>query len=304
MRSQQSGILQRWLPQIALVVLTMIWGVTWVIVKQGLSMAPPFAFAAERCFFGAIAVGVILKLMGKPIRLRGLGPTMGIAFAQVSCFMAFQSWALTEGGAGKTAVLIFTMPIWTLLMAWPILGERVRGTQWLAAASTLGGLLLIIKPWNFDGGLFGKFLGVMAAMSWAVGTIIVKRYRSQLPEDLLELTFWQMILGSVPLIVLATIVPERATQWSLQYVGILAFVSVISLSFCWLLWMYILDRLPAWEAGLSVLGTPVVAILSSRWIMDESFSLIEISGILLIACGLALLSFLGWLASRRGDAMT
>jgi drug/metabolite transporter (DMT)-like permease len=49
--------------------------------------------------------------------------------------MIFQTWALVEGGPGKTAVLIFTMPIWTLLLAWPILGERVRGKQWLAAAA-------------------------------------------------------------------------------------------------------------------------------------------------------------------------
>jgi drug/metabolite transporter (DMT)-like permease len=242
---------------------------------------------------------LVLKLSGRPIKLVAPGPTIAIALSQVTGFMLFQSWALMEGGAGKTAVLIFTMPIWTLIMSWPILGERIRGSQWLAAASTLCGLTLIIEPWNMHSGLFGNFLGVMAALSWAVGTILIKRYRAQLPTDLLALTFWQMLLGAIPLTILAVLVPERATQWVPQFIGILAFVSVVSLAGCWLLWLYILNRLPAWEASLSVLGTPVVAILSSRLIMGEAFKPIKIAGIVLIASGLALLSLLGWLASRR-----
>ncbi len=56
--------------------------------------------------------------------------------------------------------------------------------------------------------------------------------------------------------------------------------------------------MPAWEASLSVLGTPVVAILSSRFTLGESFAASEIAGILLIGAGLALLSLFGWLASR------
>lgn len=291
--------LRHWLPLLALIALTLIWGLTWVIAKQGLRYAPPLSFAAERCFFGALALLLTLKLTGRSIKLVAPLPTMVIALFQVSGFMAFQSWALMEGGAGKTAVLIFTMPIWTLLMAWPILGERIRGNQWLAAASTLTGLLLIIEPWNMQSGLFGKSLGVAAALCWSIGTILVKRFRAQLQTDLLVLTTWQIVLGTVPLVILAWVVPQPATQWTPQFVGILAFTSIASLSLCWLLWFYILSRLPAWEAGLSVLGTPVVAILSSRFILGEDFRATEIAGIVLIASGLALLSFLGWLASRR-----
>ena len=68
---------------------------------------------------------------------------------------------------------------------------------------------------------------------------------------------------------------------------------------CWWLWIYLLDRVPAWEASLSVLGTPVIAILSSRLTFGEQFKATEIGGILLIGSGLALLSLLGWAASRR-----
>jgi len=290
---------RHWLPALALVVLSLTWGYTWVIAKQGLAYAPPFAFAAERCLGGALSLLIVLKLLGRPLKLVAPWQTLGIGLTQVAGFMVFQTWALVEGGPGKTAVLIFTMPIWTLLLAWPILGERVRGKQWLAAASTLSGLLLIIEPWDMHASLFSKFLGLMAALCWAIGTILIKRLRANTPVDLLTLTTWQMLLGAVPLILLSLIVPEPPTQWTMSYIGILGFMSIFSTAMCWWLWIYILDRVPAWEASLSILGTPVVAILASRLTFGEQFKGTEIAGILLIGGGLALLSLLGWAASRR-----
>lgn len=290
---------QRWLPLIALVVLTLIWGYTWVLAKQALAHAPPFAFAAERVVGGALALFLAVKLTGRSLALPAPRETLLIGLVQITGFMALQTWALVEGGPGKTAVLIFTMPIWTLFLARLILGERIRGAQSWAAASTLGGLLLIIEPWNLHTSLLSKFLGVAAAVCWAVGSILIKRLRGREPVDLLVLTAWQMALGAVPLVLLAAIVPERPTAWSPTYAGILFFISVVSTGMCWWLWAYILDRVPAWEASLSVLGIPVVAILSSRLLLGEEFRLPEVVGILLIATGLALLSLLGWLASRR-----
>jgi drug/metabolite transporter (DMT)-like permease len=247
-----------------------------------------------------LALFVALKLMGRPLRLVAPGATLALGLVQITGFMALSTWALVEGGPGKTAVLIFTMPIWTLLLAWPILGERIRGAQWLAAASTLTGLLLIIEPWNMHTSLLSKFLGVMAAVCWAIGTVLIKRLRAKQKVDLLSLTTWQMLFGAVPLVFLALVVPEHSTDWSATYIGILAFMSVVSTAFCWWLWITLLDRVPAWEASLSVLGTPVVAIVSGRLALGEDFTFGEITGILLIGTGLALLSLIGWAASRRG----
>jgi drug/metabolite transporter (DMT)-like permease len=293
---------ERWLLPLGLIVLSLTWGYTWVLAKQALTYAPPFAFAAERCVGGALALFVAIRLMGRPVGLTAPGPTLAIGLAQVTGFVLFQTWALVEGGPGKTAVLIFTMPIWTLILAWPILGERIRGNQWLAAVSTLIGLVLIIEPWNLHSSLFSEALGVTAALCWAIGTILVKRLRSRQQVDLLSLTAWQMALGAIPLVLLALFVPERPTDWSGTYMGILAFMSVISTAMCWWLWITILDRVPAWEASLSVLGTPVVAIISSRVMLGEEFSLGEMAGILLIGGGLALLALIGWAASRGKPA--
>lgn len=289
----------RWLPPLALFALSVIWGYTWVASKQALAYAPPFAFAAERCVGGALALFLVVKLLRRPVALVAPGQTLAIGFAQVAGFMLFQTWALVEGGPGKTAVLIFTMPIWTLLIAWPVLGERIRGKQWLAAASTLTGLALIIAPWNMHASRFSEFLGVTAALCWAVGTVLIKRLRARQPVDLLSLTAWQMLIGSAPLVLLAWLVPERPTDWSAAYAGLLAFIAVVSTALGWWLWIYILDRVPAWEASLSVLGIPVVAIVSSRLALGERFAVSEMAGILLIGGGLALLALLGRASARR-----
>jgi drug/metabolite transporter (DMT)-like permease len=287
---------------IALVVLSCVWGITWVLSKQALAYAPPFAFAAERCIGGAFALLVVLRITGRRLTLTAPKQTIAISLVQVSGFMIFQTCALVIGGPGKTSVLIFTMPIWTLILARMVLGEKLRGLQWVAAVSTLTGLLFIIYPWNLQGNVVGDCLGVGAAMCWAGGTILVKRFRANHTVDLINLTTWQMLIGSLPLIILALVLPEHPTQWTSHYIVLLCVISLISTSLGWWLWIYILDSLPAWEASLSVLGTPVIAIVSSTLMLGEQFKMIEVMGMLLIGAGLSSLSLFGYLNSKRNAA--
>ena len=293
---------ERWLPILALVVLSLIWGYTWVMAKQALTFAPPFSFAAQRCVGGALVLLLVVKLTGRSLRPAAPLATIGIGLVQVAGFMLLLTWALVEGGPGKTAVLIFTMPIWTLLLARLFLKEDIRPGQWLAAFCALAGLVLIIEPWDMQSSLLSKFLGVTAALCWAIGTIQVKWLRRRQQVDLLSLTAWQMVVGAVPLTLLAYFIPEPATHWTPYYIEILVVMTLGSTALCWWLWIYILDRVPAWEASLSVLGTPVVAIVSSRWVLDEGFKRLEIAGVLLIGGGLCLLALMGWLGARRAAA--
>ena len=110
-----------------------------------------------------------------------------------------------------------------------------------------------------------------------------------------------MVIGAVPLVLLAVVITERPTDWSVCYISILAFMSVISTALCWWLWITLLDRVPAWKTSLSVLGTPVVAIASSRLMLEEDFRFGEVPGILLIGTGLAMLSLTGCADSRHGS---
>lgn len=284
---------------LGIVLLSLLWGYTWVIAKQGLAYAPPFKMTFMRVFLGGLALFVVLRLLKKPIALPAARDVILISLCQVVCFMLFQTQSLYYGAAGKTAVLVYTMPIWTLLLAWPLLGERVRGGQWIAVIGILLGLLLIIEPWHLQSDWLSNGLGVGAAIFWALGTVLVKKLRRHTKVGLLSLMAWSNLLGSVPLGAVAALVDEAPVQWAPEFVIILLVLAFISTAFCWWLWTSILDRVPAWEASLLVLGTPVIAIICSRVLLNEAFNLFEVIGILLIGAGLLLLSFVSWLRERR-----
>ena len=282
-----------------IVVLSLLWGYTWVIAKQALDYAPPFTLTFMRVFGGALALFAALKLLGQSLRLPAPRAVFLISLCQVAGFMLLQTFSLKFGAAGKTAVLVYTMPIWTLLLAWPVLGERVRGAQWLAVAGILSGLFLIIEPWELQTGGLTNAFGISAAICWAMGTVLVKKLRRENKVSLLSLTAWSNLIGSIPVALMANVADEPSIQWAPEFVVILLVLTLVSTAFCWWLWTSILDRVPAWEASLLVLGTPVVAIISSRCILSESFSRYEIAGILLIGSGLLLLSFISWLLEQR-----
>jgi drug/metabolite transporter (DMT)-like permease len=282
----------------ALAILTLLWGYTWIIAKQALAYAGPFHVGVLRTGVATAVLLAVLAAKRGGLRMRAPWKTACIGLFQTSGFIALSTWALVEGGAGKTAVLVFTMPMWTLLLTRAVIGERIRSSQWAAAAFALAGLLLIIAPWNLHATLFSKLLAVLAALSWALSTVLVKRWRTELEPDVLALTTWQMVYGLVPLLVIALAVPERPIAWTFEFVAIIAFMAVVSTAFGWFLWLYVLERLPAWQASLSILGIPVVAIVSSRWQLGEQADLGELAGMLLIGVGLLAISLLNWRSQR------
>ncbi len=282
-----------------IVLLSLLWGYTWVLAKQALDFAPPFTLTFMRVFGGALALFLALRLWRQPLKLQAPRAVLLISLCQVSGFMLLQTFSLKFGAAGKTAVLVYTMPIWTLLLAWPILGERVRGAQWLAVVGILTGLLLVIEPWDLQANWLSNSFGIGAAICWAMGTVMVKKLRRQKQVSLLALTAWSNLIGSVPVALIASVADEPPIHWAPEFIGIMLVLTLVSTAFCWWLWTSILDRVPAWEASLLVLGTPVIAIISSRVILGEAFSQYEIAGILLIGSGLLLLSFVSWLLERR-----
>ena len=298
MRLNPAGRSRLWAAA-GIVLLSLLWGYTWVVAKQALDFAPPFTLAFMRIFGGAVALFVALKLLRLPLGLQAPRAVLLISLCQVSGFMLLQTFSLKYGAAGKTAVLVYTMPIWTLLLAWPVLGERVRGAQWLAVAGILTGLFLIIEPWNLQAGWLSNGFGVGAAMCWAMGTVLVKKLRRESQVNLLSLTAWSNLIGAVPVALIASVADEPPTIWTSEFVVIMLVLTLISTAFCWWLWTAILDKVPAWEASLLVLGTPVIAIISSRAVLDEAFSRYEIAGILLIGSGLILLSLVSWFLEQR-----
>lgn len=287
---------------IALVLLTLIWGYSWVVIKQALAYAGPFSLAAHRSLVAAGVLFLVMALNGRPLRPLAPGALLRLGLVQTTVFLALQSWSLVEGGAGKTAVLVYTAPIWTLLLARPILGEQVRPMQWLSVLAALMGLTLIISPWRLHAGLLAQCLPIAAAMTWSAATILVKRLPAHQARDILNLNAWQCLFGGLVLLVLSFAAPGRATDWSWGYLVLVSTIGVVVTAAGWMLWSYILKRLPAWQATLSILGVPAVALVSSRLQTGEEIDSNELAGVLLIAVGLALLSGYNWWKARRQGA--
>ena len=122
-------------------------------------------------------------------------------------------WALYIGSAGKTSVLTYTMPFWLLLIAWPVLGERIRGTQWVAVVLALAGLLFVLDPWGLHG-LAAGLLAVAGGLSWAIASVLFKIIRRRHQVEILSFTAWQGLLGSIPLIVAAFATATHGPTWN------------------------------------------------------------------------------------------
>ena len=284
---------------LALLALTLIWGYSWVMIKQAVAHAGPFSLAAHRSFVAALALFATLKILGRPLKPPTPGALALIGLVQTTVFLSLQGAALVQGGAGKTAVLVYTMPVWTLLLSMAFLGERIRLSQVLAGLLTMVGLVLIIAPWRLESSLLAQGLAVAAAVAWSAGTILSKRLARRGPMDVLNLNAWQCLVGSLLLFPVAALAPGPATVWTWGYVGLVAGIGVLVTAVGWALWSYVLKRLPAWQASLSVLGVPAVALLSSRLQTGEAVDSLELAGMLLIGGGLVLLSLFNWLAERR-----
>lgn len=284
---------------LALALLTLVWGYSWVLIKLAVTHAGPLTLAAHRSFVAGLALFGVLKILRKPLFPAAPRAYLLIGLVQTAIFLSLQGSALLEGGAGKTAVLVYTMPIWTLMLSAAFLGERMRLSQALAGILTLAGLFLIVTPWKLHSSLLSQGLALAAAVAWSVSTLLVKRLSTRQALDVLNLNAWQCLIGALLLMLVASVAEIQPVIWSLDYIGLVAAIGILVTALGWALWSYVLKRLPAWQASLSVLGVPAVAILSSRSQMGEAVDALEMAGILLIAAGLALLSFLGWRKERR-----
>ncbi|MCB5188680.1 DMT family transporter [Methylobacillus caricis] len=275
----------------ALLLLAVLWGYNWVVMKHALDYAGAFQFGAMRTFYGAVCLFALLLLLRKPLRPREIPSLIALGILQTCGFTGLIIWALVEGGAGKTAVLTYTMPFWVMVLAWPLLGERIRGIQWLAALFSVTGLLFILDPLHLGADLFSMMLAILGGVFWAISVIVAKRLHQRVPDiDLMSLTAWQMLFGSLPLVVVAFLVPAPPIQWTANFIGAVLFNAVLCNALAWLLWLYALQHLPAGIASMTSLLAPVIGVLAAWWQLGENPSQGEVIGMLLIGVALLIIS--------------
>ena len=277
-------------PIAALGLLSLIWGYNWVVMKVGLKDCPPLLFASLRVLGGALVLLPLLRLFGRPISPPPLAYVVPLGLFQSTGFVGCTLWALESGAAGKTAVLVYMMPLWLLLMAWPFLGERIRGWQWPAMGLAFLGLFLILDPEGSASPLRGTLLAVLSGIFWAVSAIWQKK-KSPPGSDLLTVTTWQMIFGGLGLLILAIALDPLTLRWSTSLVGALLYNALPGNALAWLLWAYALRHLPSGVAGMGTLLAPLVGVLASWGQLGEKPGEQESWGMILIFLALFLVTW-------------
>lgn len=279
---------------VALLVLSILWGYNWVVMKNALVDAGAFQFGALRTFLGAVCLLGLIIILRRPIRPKEIPTLIVLGLLQTSGFTGLIIWALVEGGAGKTAILTYTMPFWVMVMAWPLLGEKIQGTQWLAALLSVMGIVFILDPLHLGADQFSMTLAVLAGISWALAVMLAKKLHQRAPDlDLLSLTAWQMLFGSIPIVVAAFLVPAPAINWTPYFIGAVIFNAVLCNALAWLLWLYALQRLEAGVASMVTLLAPVIGVLAAWIELSEQPSHGELWGILFIIVSLVIISIRG-----------
>lgn len=275
----------------ALFILTLIWGYNWVVMKLAVQYASPFQFAALRTFLGAAILFMLIAFTKRPLALKEFPTMLTLGILQTCGFTGLLIWALVEGGAGKTAVLTYTMPFWVMLFAWPLLGEKVQGWQWLAVIFALFGMVLIFDPLHIKSDGFSMFLALCSGISWAISAIISKRLHQRAPHlDLLNLTAWPMLLGSIPIIIVALVLPAPPIQWTDTFIFTVFFNVILSGCVAWVLWLYALQRLQAGMASMASMLAPVIGVLAAWIQLNEVPNSYELIGMILIALSLLIIS--------------
>lgn len=272
--------------------LPFIWGYTWVPLKIGVVYCPPYTFAALRALPAGLVLLALTAALGRPVRLKAAAYVIPIGFLQTGGFIGLTIAALVTGGAGRTSILANTWQFWIPLMAWPILAERLRWSQWVSVVLALAGLMLIVEPWKLHG-VLSALLALAGAVCQAGGAIIVKLMRRRHEMDTLALTGWSTLFGSVPLILVAFLAEGTLPVWSGEFIWTLGYALFIGTCLSIFLWMFVLRHMPASIAGLGTVATPVLGLLFSWAQLGEQPTWLEGVGMAVILAASALLFIRG-----------
>jgi len=202
---------------VALVVLALVWGYTWVTIKIATEDASPYVVAGSRLVVATALLFAILALTRRSLAPTPFVPTLVLGLLQTTGWTLLQTLAVAQAGAGKSAVLGYTMPFWAALLAWPFLGERITGIRWVALALAAVGLAFVVAPLSARS-FAADGLAVLAGLSWGASAVYAKRLRSRYDVELISLTTWQMLWGTIPLVVLMLAV-GGPVRWTGSFVA-------------------------------------------------------------------------------------
>ncbi len=250
-----------------LVALAVVWGVHWVVAKKGLDYMPPFTYAALRVAAGLATVLVIVGARGRLARppRHDLPILLSVALGQVAAGTVLMNVALQVVPAGRSAILVYTMPIWVVVLQ--ALAFRVRPAGLELAGLVLGlvGIVALVDPvgvdWGAPGEAAGAALLLLSAVIWGATSIHVRRHRWT--SSPLALQPWQLLVAVVPLAALAILMePGAQVRWEPATILVLLYSGPLATAFAFWASQSITRSLGPLAATVGFLGVPVVGLAS------------------------------------------
>lgn len=270
----------------------LIWSTGFIAAKYGLPYAPPLTFLLLR-FLGVVVLLLPLVLLMRAPWPVGLTGHIAVAGILVQAGYLAGVWCAIKLGmpAGLSALIVGMQPVLTAFAA-PLIGERVRGRQWLGLALGLSGVALVVANKVSLIGLTFESIAwcLMALFSITIGTLYQKRFCPRF--DLRSGTLIQFVASMVVVLPLAWWLEDltpafSAVQWTPEFIGALLW-SVLALSIGAIFLLFALIRRSAATAVTSLLylTPPTTAVMA--WLMfGETFSLTGVLGMLLAVAGVA-----------------
>jgi drug/metabolite transporter (DMT)-like permease len=190
---------------------------------------------------------------------------------------------------GEGALIVYTMPIWAMLLAWPLAGTRPRFSDIAAIMLGFGGLAILLggNGLSFDGGrIVGIVLLFSAAILFAIGNILNRR---ALPMPPLVVVAWQVGLGCLAMLILG-VAFEQPNYGALTAGGLAcqAYMTLVPMGVCYLTWFETLRRLPPSSASTGMLLVPLIGVISAALILGEPLGLREVVAMALVLGGVTL----------------
>jgi drug/metabolite transporter (DMT)-like permease len=243
-----------------LALLTLLWGSNWPMMKFSLREVDPLFFRALTMTGGTLLLAAWLAATRRSLALPNI---VGWHFASII--------GLTHLAAGRAGILAFTMPVWTVVLGALLFAQPLTRRTGIASACALAAVALLAADELTT--LAGRPVGVVwmqaAAVSWALGTLLMRRLHVSLSTE--ALTMWMMALACL-FFWSAAIAVEPAPDWrawSDATWASLAWGTAINFGLSQLLWFSLARELPAQASAFSLMAVPLVGVLASAPLVGE-----------------------------------
>ena len=290
-----------------ILVLTLVWGCNWPVLKMGVTELAPLTFRGLTLPLAAIGMLLVARLSGDSIRVpRALWPRLVVlALFNIGCWNGFVLFGVQQLPAGRSAILAYTMPIWATLIAAIVLHERLSPQKLFGLALGVSGMSVLIGEQIsvVRAAPSGALLILAAAITWAMGTVLLRKW--QLPIAQNTLSGWMMLLGWVPLAVLAPFFDPQPLAGELAKLSARGWFAIgynvfLAGTLAHWAWFTLARTLPVAVSSLSSLPVPVVGVLSGMLVLGERPGAQEWIALALVVA--ALFTVLFQPSARRIDA--